>query len=208
MGILSLKILVAVNPRGVMNIALLLVSLFGTAFAYFPDLTRVGEESEEITLDEEDRAAAVAEIEELIDGLTDQQLSDLQEILHGDLTPEKELELIISELTTMGMDDVDIKDLLELADLMTDYLKKVPDVERVVVGEEEYSIADNVKLYLLGLPNKLGPLGFVGLHRVLNENVEDESAMGPAAEEGSVQTVGDLMARVKAQTAKSAAGAA
>merc|ERR1712168_998655 len=144
----------------------------------------------------------------LIVGLSDTQLANLEEILTGDLTPEKELELIISELTNMGMDEIDIRDMLELADMMTDFLKKVPDVEKVVVGEEDYSIADNVKLYLLGLPNKLGPLGFVGLHSVLNENIEDDEASAPVADEGSVLPVGDLIARVKAQADKSAAGAA
>merc|ERR1712168_321811 len=186
-----------------MKTALLFVGLFGSGFAYFPTLSR----DEEAVIDA-DEAEAIQDIEELIDGLSDEQLTSLEEILTGDLTPEKELELIISELTNMGMDEIDIRDMLELADMMIDFLKKVPDVEKVVVGEEDYSIADNVKLYLLGLPNKLGPLGFVGLHSVLNENIEDDEASAPVADEGSVQPVGDLIARVKAQADKSAAGTA
>merc|ERR1712002_1433180 len=186
-----------------MKIALLFVGLFGSGYGYFPTLSR----DEEAVIDA-DEAEAIQDIEELIDGLSDEQLTSLEEILTGDLTPEKELELIISELTNMGMDETDIKDMLELAEMMTDFLKKVPDVEKVVVGEEDYSIADNVKLYLLGLPNKLGPLGFVGLHSVLNENIEEDDAPAPVADEGSVLPVGDLIARVKAQADKSAAGAA
>jgi len=30
-----------------------------------------------------------------------------------------------------------------------------------------FTLENNVKMYLLGLPNKLGPLGFIALHSVL-----------------------------------------
>merc|ERR1712168_731109 len=109
-----------------MKLALLFVGLFGTGYAYLPTLSS---RAEETTLDAEEQAEAIEDIEELIDGLSDTQLANLEEILTGDLTPEKELELIISELTNMGMDEIDIRDMLELADMMTDFLKKVPDVE-------------------------------------------------------------------------------
>merc|ERR1712168_1472370 len=100
-----------------MKTALLFVGLFGSGFAYFPTLSR----DEEAVIDA-DEAEAIQDIEELIDGLSDEQLTSLEEILTGDLTPEKELELIISELTNMGMDETDIKDMLELAEMMTDFL--------------------------------------------------------------------------------------
>ena len=33
--------------------------------------------------------------------------------------------------------------------------------------DDEYTLEDHCKLYLLGLPNKLGPLGFLALHSIL-----------------------------------------
>ena len=110
-------------------------------------------------------------MEQLIEGLDDATLLKLERILSDELSTEKELDLIKNELAEMGMDVEDIQDLLDLATLMTEFLHKVPEVEQVVVGEDEYSLEDNVKLYLLGLPNKLGPLGFLALHSVLEVRI-------------------------------------
>ena len=112
-------------------------------------------------------------MEQLIEGLDDATLLKLERILSDELSTEKELDLIKNELAEMGMDVEDIQDLLDLATLMADFLHKVPEVEQVVVGEDEYSLEDNVKLYLLGLPNKLGPLGFLALHSVLEVRINN-----------------------------------
>merc|ERR1712002_1186697 len=115
----------------------------------------------------------VQEVEDLIAGLDDQTLVKLQKILSDDLTIDSELKLIESELTEMGMEVEDIKDLLDLSALMADFLSKVPEVEELAKGDDDYTIEDNVKLYLLGLPNKLGPLGFLALHSVLESDDSD-----------------------------------
>merc|ERR1711970_1592828 len=78
----------------------------------------------------------VQDVEALIAGLDDATLVKLQKILSDDLTIDSELQLIESELTEMGMEVEDIKD-------------------------------------LLGLPNKLGPLGFLALHSVLESDESD-----------------------------------
>ena len=78
-------------------------------------------------------------------------------------------------------------------------MRRVPDLEeKLELGEE--SLEDHVKLYLLGLPNKLGPLGFLGLHSILqdDEDIVDVKIEGfepaPAAS-SSVYPVGDAITR-------------
>lgn len=166
-------------------------------------------------------AEVIREVEQLIEGLDDVTLAKLEKILSDDLTAESELKMIQDELTEMGMDTEDIQDLLDLAALMTEFLNKVPDVEAAVVGEDDYSLEDNAKLYLLGLPNKLGPLGFLALHSVLESdesNIVDVKigsfepmAVAPAkaakaakaATDSSVLSLGDELTRRKAAAAAS-----
>merc|ERR1712033_48476 len=87
-------------------------------------------------------AEVIKDVEHLIEGLDDVTLAKLEKILSDDLTTDDELQLIQDELTEMGMDVEDIQDLLDLATLMTEFLSKVPDVEKVVVGEDGYSVED------------------------------------------------------------------
>merc|ERR1719222_978356 len=66
------------------------------------------------------------------------------------------------------MDPQDIEDMFDLADMMKEFLKKIPDIEdKLDLEEDEYTLEDHCKLYLLGLPNKLGPMGFLALHSIL-----------------------------------------
>merc|ERR1712112_751997 len=51
--------------------------------------------------------------------------------------------------------------------MMKKFLLKIPDVDTKLQLDDEYSLEDHCKLYLLGLPNKLGPLGFLALHSIL-----------------------------------------
>merc|ERR1712121_388156 len=158
-------------------------------------------------------AEVIKDVEHLVEGLDDVTLAKLEKILSDDLTTDDELQLIQDELTEMGMDVEDIQDLLDLATLMTEFLSKVPDVEKVVVGEDGYSVEDNAKLYLLGLPNKLGPLGFLALHSVLESdesNIVDVKigSFEPADinnsannADGSVVPLGDDLARRKTPAA-------
>merc|ERR1719516_883756 len=90
---------------------------------------------------------------------------------------------------------------------MTKFLSKVPEVEQQL-EDDEYSLEDNVKLYLLGLPNKLGPLGFLALHSVLETDESDivDVKIGSfepanANTDGSVVSLGDDLTRRKAAAA-------
>merc|ERR1712037_90578 len=69
----------------------------------------------------------------------------------------------------MGMDENDIEDLKQLSELMHEFLNQIPAVAKKLELTHEYDLLDNVQLYLLGLPNKLGPLGYVALQYVLEE---------------------------------------
>merc|ERR1712025_985517 len=80
-----------------------------------------------------------------------------------------EFDLITAELKDMGMDEEDIEDLKQLSELMYEFLKQIPSLVTKLQLVEEYDLLDNVQLYLLGLPNKLGPLGYVALQYVLEE---------------------------------------
>merc|ERR1712025_402355 len=74
----------------------------------------------------------------------------------------------------MGMDEEDIEDLRMLAEMMHGFLSQIPALATKLELEKEYDLLDNVQLYLLGLPNKLGPLGYIALHQVLEELEEAE----------------------------------
>merc|ERR1719493_673298 len=50
---------------------------------------------------------------------------------------------------------------------MVEFLEKIPNIESKLELKAEADLLDNVQLYLLGLPNKLGPLGYIALHHVL-----------------------------------------
>merc|ERR1719191_994296 len=54
-----------------------------------------------------------------------------------------------------------------LAEMMHGFLSQIPALATKLELEKEYDLLDNVQLYLLGLPNKLGPLGYIALHHVL-----------------------------------------
>merc|ERR1712212_795305 len=55
------------------------------------------------------------EIENLVSNLDDEQLEQLEEILAKDLDEASEFDMLMAELKEMGMDEEDIKDLLELS---------------------------------------------------------------------------------------------
>merc|ERR1719244_2559655 len=52
---------------------------------------------------------------------------------------------------------------------MHEFLDQIPSLAEKLELKKEYDLLDNVQLYLLGLPNKLGPLGYIALHNVLEE---------------------------------------
>jgi len=152
------------------------------------------------------------EIENLVGNLDDEQLEQLEAILAKDLDEASEMDMLMAELKELGMDQEDIEDLLELAGMMSKFLQKVPEVEEAVLTDSSsssYSLEDNVKLYLLGLPNNLGPLGFFALHSVLQDGDEDDIVdvkIGEFEPDTTVESVGDVITRKR--RAKEAAAAA
>merc|ERR1719233_2756091 len=118
------------------------------------------------------------ELENLVKSLDNDQLNLLETILgKGDEDDEStEFDMITAELKEMGMDEEDIEDLKQLAEMMHEFLNHIPELAQKLELKQEYDLLDNVQLYLLGLPNKLGPLGYIALHSVLEEleDAEDD----------------------------------
>merc|ERR1712126_231821 len=126
-------------------------------------------EEKEALIEEIEQAQMLKELEVLIQNLDDEQLDNLEKILTTDDEEESEFELIVKELKEMGLDHQDIEDLKVLATLMNEFLVKVPGLEDKLGMTSDYDLLDNIQLYLLGLPNKLGPLGYIALKQVLEE---------------------------------------
>merc|ERR1719193_1944918 len=97
----------------------------------------------------------------MIDTLSAEELDQLEAILGKPLDEQ-------TELQQLGMDPQDVQDMFDLSEMMKKFLLKIPDVDiKLQLAEDDYSLEDHCKLYLLGLPNKLGPLGFLALHSIL-----------------------------------------
>merc|ERR1712058_41828 len=80
-----------------------------------------------------------------------------------------EFDMILAELVEMGMVEENVHDLKQLAALMYEFLIQVPELATKLELRKEVDLLDNIQLYLLGLPNKLGPLGYIALKQVLEE---------------------------------------
>ena len=112
------------------------------------------------------------ELEEIILNLDDDQLDLLEAIMGKDIDEVSEFDMILAELVEMGMDESEVHDLKELSALMYEFLVQVPDIANKLNLEKEYDLLDNIQLYLLGLPNKIGPLGYIALHNALEDDDE------------------------------------
>merc|ERR1712083_604927 len=120
----------------------------------------------------------MGELEDLVKSLGNDQLNLLETILgkEDENDESTEFDMITAELKEMGMDEEDIEDLKHLAEMMHEFLNHIPKLAQKLEFKQEYDLLDNVQLYLLGLPNKLGPLGYIALHSVLEEleDAEDD----------------------------------
>jgi len=121
-----------------------------------------------------EEAKLLKELEILVKSLDDDQLELLETIMKKDLDEASEFDMITAELKGMGMDENDIEDLKELSELMHEFLNQIPAIAKKLELTHEYDLLDNVQLYLLGLPNKLGPLGYIALHHVLEDDEDEE----------------------------------
>merc|ERR1711931_236418 len=129
----------------------------------------------------------------MIDTRSAEELDQLEAILGKPLDEKTELQMIQAELQQLGMDPQDVQDMFDLSEMMKKFLLKIPDVDtKLQLASDDYSLGDHCKLYLLGLPNKLGPLGFLALHSIL-ESADEEarSARLDEAAEGSEEDVDD-----------------
>jgi len=127
----------------------------------------------EALLKELEEAELLKELENLVKSLDDEQLELLEAIMGKDIDEATEFDMIMVELKGMGMEEEDIDDLKQLSELMHEFLNQVPEVATKLELNHEYDLLDNIQLYLLGLPNKLGPLGYIALHHVLEDDGED-----------------------------------
>merc|ERR1719452_51352 len=114
------------------------------------------------------------ELELMVKNLSDEQLDELEKLLGKNIEEEgTEFDKIMVELKEMGMEDEDIADMKHLSQGMYDFLSLVPDLGEKLDFATEYDLMDNIHLYLLGLENKLGPLGYIALHHVLEDGEQD-----------------------------------
>ena len=109
----------------------------------------------------------------MIQNLDDEQLDLLEAIMGKDIDEVSEFDMILAELVEMGMDESEVHDLKQLAALMYEFLVQVPEIASKLNLEKDYDLLDNIQLYLLGLPNKIGPLGYIALHNALEDDDED-----------------------------------
>jgi len=130
------------------------------------------ETKKEELLEELQDAQILKEWEIIVKNLNEDQLDNIEDILAKDLERSKEFEMIMEELKAMGMDQQDISDLKQLAELMHEFLINVPNLKLKLEIVSNNDLLDNIQLYLLGLPNKLGPLGYIALHHILDGESE------------------------------------
>jgi len=133
---------------------------------------KLQEVREEEILEELQDAQFLKEWEIIVKNLDDDQLDNIEDILAQDFERKKEFDLIVDELRDMGMEEQDISDLKQLAELMHEFLIKVPNLKIKLEIASNDDLLDNIQLYLLGLPNKLGPLGYIALHHILDGESE------------------------------------
>lgn len=138
---------------------------------------KVPQVDNEALLQELEEAELLKELETLVKNLDDEQLELLESIMGKDIDEATEFDMIVAELKAMGMDEEDINDLKQLSELMYEFLIQVPEVATKLELSNDYDLLDNIQLYLLGLPNKLGPLGYIALHHVLEDEGDDDKVV-------------------------------
>merc|ERR1712096_398412 len=92
-------------------------------------------------LKELEDAQLLKELEILVKNLDDDQLDKLEAIMGKDIDEVTEFEMIMAELKEMGMEDEDIADLKQLAQLMHEFLSQVPDLATKLELESDYDLA-------------------------------------------------------------------
>ena len=91
---------------------------------------------------------SVQELENLVKSLDNDQLNLLETILgkEDENDESTEFDMITAELKEMGMDEDDIKDLEQLAELMHEFLNHIPELAQKLELKQEYDLLDNVQV--------------------------------------------------------------
>jgi len=200
----------------------MLVACYGVPKVLFRDKSvtegKVDEGSIHKDVEDYSDEELLQELGDFVDNLTPDQLESLEEILDKeDLDDSSEFKMISEELEDLGMDGDDVHDLRVLTKLMHNYLENVPDIAESLEFTAATDLQDHIQLYLLGLPNNLGPLGYITLHKVLEDVDEPEvivSAPSPipgskdtvptqTSSTGSVQTPSSATSAVQSSTSPS-----
>merc|ERR1719177_127009 len=144
----------------------------------------------------------------MIDTLSAEELDQLEAILGKPLDEKTELQMIQAELQQLGMDPQDVQDMFDLSEMMKKFLLKIPDVDtKLQLAEDDYSLEDHCKLYLLGLlalHSILESAGEAIVDVELGSFVADDQVQGPT----DVTPLGDLFSRKRRQLEAMAAKAA
>merc|ERR1719436_545192 len=130
------------------------------------------ETKKEELLEELQEAQILKEWEIIVKNLDNEQLDNIEDILAKNLERNREFEMIMMELKAMGMDEQDLFEMKQLGQEMHEFLIQVPNLKIKLEIANNNDLLDNIQLYLLGLPNKLGPLGFIALHHILDGESE------------------------------------
>ena len=111
-------------------------------------------EEKEVIVQELQNAQMLKELEVLIKNLDDSQLENLEKILIEDEEESEDTEFgrVKQELLDMGIEEEDIEDLKTLAALMTEFLDKIPNIERKLDMRSDVDLLDNVQVNTFHYP--------------------------------------------------------
>ena len=107
------------------------------------------ETKKEELLEELQEAQILKEWEIIVKNLNDEQLDNIEEILAKNHERKREFEMIMSELKAMGMDEQDISDMKQLAELMHEFLVQVPNLKIKLEIANNNDLLDNIQVISL-----------------------------------------------------------
>ena len=100
-------------------------------------------------LEELQEAQILKEWEIIVKNLDDEQLDNIEEILAKNHERNREFEMIMMELKAMGMDEQDISDLKQLAEVMHEFLIQVPNLKIKLEITNNNDLLDNIQVFQL-----------------------------------------------------------
>jgi len=116
--------------------------------------------------------SVLEELKELLGNLNEDDLDHLEDILTDNLDQVAEFKLMMDKLKDIGLEENHIQDIYNKAQLINEFLLQIPNISSRLGLDGDLDLFDHIQLYLLGLPNKLGPLGFIALRHILLESTE------------------------------------